>query len=340
MRSSGKCSTRCRCREHRQMLPTMNFKLVLGLALILSGYCHAGESSTTPEPNTLWTGIISATNGWEFKLENVFNFGKHGASSVVFCEQTRQLFIHFGGAKDDSFSQWDLDTGKCVYTSHAGKNFCQWPESVSPDGKYLIVTRDGLGGTTAPFAPPRNTLIINTEKQAVVADLGDLGAIYECRFNSNGTKIWLRAGVNWGNKPIAFMIDGSSLTNFSDADFPKQPNLYLWDVPPSKTTLDTSGLYFKDSNGHTNLLTKDYWNHNYWMTKDNRIIVASNWHDEIVIWDAKTSKEIVRQRITNHHNGGGWIIYDRLKGGFLIVDPSDQGTTYLRVLLITKRPPL
>ena len=292
-----------------------------------------------PEAAVFWTGTISTTNGWEFKLENLFNFGKQNAGSLIFCEKTRQLFICFGGKDDDSFSQWDLDTGKCVYTSHAGKDFWQCPEAVSPDGKYLVITRAGRGGSTPPFSSPWNTLIINVEKRTVTADLGGLGSIYECHFNRDCSKIWLWTGANVDG-PVVFALDGKRITNFASEDFPRTQDPVLWDVPLSKANLNEYGLYFKDASGNTNLLTKDHWHNNYWRSKDGRIIIASNWHDEIVIWDAKTLREIVRKRITNHHNGGGWVIYDREKDRFLIADPSYQGTTYLRALLVTKQPPL
>ena len=39
------------------------------------------------------------------------------------------------------------------------------------------------------------------------------------------------------------------------------------------------------------------------------------------------------------HGMYAFFLYDETKDRFLIADPSDQGTTYLRVLTVTKRPP-
>jgi WD40 repeat protein len=265
--------------------------------------------------------------------------GEKGASSVLFSEKTRQLFICYEWNKDDAFYQWDLDTEKCVYVHHVGKGFWQWLEAISPDGRYLVATRGASSGSAPLSTPPWNTFIFDINKRTVMANLGDLGAIYECRFNQDCSKIWLWTGANLAG-PIVFALDGKRITDFSSGDFPKIQDPLLWDVPPSKATLDEYGLYFKDASGNTNLVTKDYLQNNYWRSKDGRIIIASNRDNEIVIWDTKTLREIVRKRITNHHNVGGLVIYDREKDRFLIADPSDHGTTYLRVLMVTKRPAL
>lgn len=285
-----------------------------------------------PEKEVMWTGVISTTNGWEFKLVNLFDFRKRNAAPAVFCEKTRQLFMGFGDLTDDAFYQWDVDKGECVYTFHAGKGFHQSVQTVSPDGKYLVVTRYTSQVTDW------KTVIISVEKKSVVGKLGDLGAIFETRFSLDCTMVWLRTGAHWDG-PVVFKLDGTPIKNFSDDDFPDLRDKRIWDVPVSKDQRVSPGLYYKDQSGTTNKLTEDYWHDNYGISKDGRVIVASNWHDEIVVWDAESAKEIVRQRITNHHNGGGYLIYDKARDRFLIADPSYQGTTYLRALFITKRPP-
>ena len=282
------------------------------------------------EREVMWTGVISTTNGWEFKLENLFDFRKRNAQPI-FCEKTRQLFMGFGDLKDDSFYQWDVDKGECVYTFHVGKGFHPSVEAVSPDGKYLVVTRYTSQVTDW------KTLIISVEKRSVVGELGDLGAIFETRFSADYTKVWLRTGAHYDG-PIVFELDGTPIKSFSAEDFPEIRDRRIWDVPVSKSRDINTGLFFKSSSDVTNLLTTDYWHDNYWITKDGRIIIASNWHDEIVIWDAESAKEIIRQRITNHRNGGGFVIYDKTKDRFLIADPSYQGTTFLRALRVTKQP--
>ena len=72
--------------------------------------------------------------------------------------------------------------------------------------------------------------------------------------------------------------------------------------------------------------------------KDGRLVLAATWHDDIILWDAETRQEIARQRITNHHNGAGRVVYDEAKDRFLIADPSWKGVKYLRALTVTKRP--
>jgi hypothetical protein len=283
-----------------------------------------------PEKEVMWTGVISTTNGWEFTLTNLFDFRRRNAAPAVFCNKTRQIFVGFSDKEDDSFYQWDLDSGKCVYTFHAGRGFRQVAEAVSPDGKYLIVTRYTSKVTDW------KALIINVETRAVVADLGDLGAIFEVRFSPNCTKVWLRCGARDG--PAVFQMDGTPVNDVSASEFSEIKDRRIWDVPLTKSHEVKPGLFFKDSLGVTHLLATNYWHNNYGLTKDGKIIVASNWNDELVLWDAGTAQEIARQRITNHHNGGGYLIYDEAKERFLIADASYRGTTHLRVLVVTKRP--
>ncbi len=278
----------------------------------------------------MWTGTISSTNGWEFTLRNLFDFRRRQVAPVVFCEKTRQLFVGFSDKQDDAFYQWDLDSGRCVYAFHAGKGFRQYPEAVSPDGRYLIVTRYTSQVTNW------ETFIVSVEKRSVVAKLGYLGAVFEVRFSPDGTKIWLRCGAS--NGPAVFTLTGAVVKEFSENDFLRLTDSQLWHVPVSKFQNEKPGLYFKDSSGITHLLATDYSSHNYWITKDRKIIVTSNRQDEIVIWDAESARELARQRITKDRMGGGRVIYDEVKDRFLITDVSYQGTTYLRTLTVTKRP--
>lgn len=321
-----------------------NFKIaatasMAALLCLMAAYLVAlrywtGRTAVTfirpPEKEVMWTGTISTTNGWEFTLVDVLNFERRNAAAVLFCKATRQLFIGFSDKQDDACYQWDLDTGKCVYAFHAGDGFRQVAEAVSPDGNYLIVTR-----YTSQVTDWR-TLIVSVEKLSVVAELGDLGAIFEVRFSSDCKKVWLRCGAK--NVPSVFQLDGTPVEDFSVNDFLEINTGQLWDVAPAKSREVKPGLFFKDSSGVSHLLATNYWHKNYGLTKDGKLIVASNWNDELVVWDAGSAQEIVRQRITNHHNGGGYVIYDETTDRFLIADASYQGTTHLRALVVTKRP--
>jgi hypothetical protein len=290
-----------------------------------------------PEKKIMWTGVISTTNGWEFKLENIINFGKRNVRHVEFCKNTRQLFIVFGDWKDNPLYQWDVDKCKRVYTFHFGKGFCPFNFAVSPDGKYLIVKRY----TTQAQSSETRTSIIDIVKQSVVRELGDIGSWSCVYFSPDGTKMWLDA-VTLENmfNGAAFKLDGTPIKNFSKEDFPESRDPRLWQVGQSKSPPPPiPGLYYKDRSGTEHLLAEEAfgWN-DYVITKDERLIVAANLNDEIVIWDGETAKEIVRQRITDHEELGGYVIYDDARDRFLIADPSSKGTTRLRALRVTKRP--
>jgi hypothetical protein len=306
---------------------------VIGLLCLLSTYWIASQYWTErlvvvppepPEKEVVWTGTISTTNGWEFKLRNVLDFARRDARHIEFCKQTRQLFIAFGDQKDDTLYQWDVDKCELVHTYHVGKGFHPYEYAISPAGKYLIIERMDT------FATNWETLIFDVEKRTVVRELGNIGCWFRLRFSADGQTAW--AGE------ASFRLDGTLINGAPVEDFRTNLQSQLWYVGFSKDPRSRPGLYYRDSSGDTNLLTHDCWHDNYWITKDAKLIVAANWHDEIVLWDAESLQELARQRITNHHNGGGYIIYDEPNDRFLIADPSYQGTTFLRELSITKRP--
>jgi hypothetical protein len=307
------------------------FAAVYGLAI----YFWCARMITVPSPpaerKVMWTGNIAGANGWQFKLANLCDLGKISAKSVVFSPRTRQLFIGFDESDNGALYQWDIDKTRLVSKFILEQGFSQHVDAISPDGRHLIVT----GHAQAPLG---KTSIVSVDRHKVVAELGNLGTIYECRFSADGSKVCLWTGATYG--PVAFEMDGTRVKNFHETDFEKNQKQPIFYVPVSKTNTVDYGLFLRDGSGAKHLLTKNCWN---WGFDDSlmagKVIVAPSWNDDIVFWDAASAKEIARQRITNHHDGAGYMFYDALKDRFLIVDPSYQGTAYLRTLSIAKRPP-
>jgi hypothetical protein len=290
-----------------------------------------------PEEEVMQTGTIT-TNGWEFKIINVVDFGRRSARHLEFCPRTRQIFVAFGDREDDAIFQWDIDTGRLVRTLHMGKGFIPYDYALSPDGHYLIAERLDVKPEIGRV-PAHESRIIDAQNGRIVRDLGDVGCWVTCRFDQDGKSFWLDARTleNW-DKGVAFALDGTAIKNAPTNDPLARERNGLWAIGLSKDNTTKYGLFYRDSSGLTNLITRDNWGGNYAMTKDRRVVLVATWHDDIVLWDAEAHRQIAKQRITNHHNGAGYVIYDEAKDRFLIADPSWQGDKHLRALVITKRP--
>jgi hypothetical protein len=213
---------------------------------------------------------------------------------------------------------------------------------VSPDGHFLIAERLNIEPVVGHL-PEYQTRIIDVRSGNVLRDLGEIGCWAswqdEVRFDVDGRSVWLGARTleNW-DRGVAFALDGAHMQNASKNDFRSPETKNLWAVPFSKSNLTNDGLFYRTSSGVTNLITRDYWWRNYSITRDGGVILVATWHDDIILWDTAASKQIARQRITNHHNGAGYIVYDEAMDRFLIADPSSRGVKHLRALVITKRP--
>jgi len=295
----------------------------------------AVQVSAPPEEPVVQIGTIS-TNGWEFTLTNILDFGRPDVKHFEFNARTRTAFVSFA-YKDDGISQHDLDTGKLLRTFHMGKGFIPYNYAVSPDGHFLIAERISTEGLSS-----LDTRIIEVQSGRIIRDLGDIGCWTSwpnaVRFGSDGKSVWLPVTTYQNyNGGAAFMLDGTPL-NASKSDFPAPETNNLLEVPFSKSNYTNYGLFYTKPSGITNRITKDSWWGNYAINKDRRLVLVATWHDDIILWDAETMNQIVRQRITNHHNGAGHVAYDEAKDRFLIADPSYQGVRYLRALMITKRP--
>lgn len=294
---------------------------------------------TPPDEPVMETGTIS-TNGWEFTIIKVLDFGRRDARNLEFSARTRQIFVAFGDQKDDGIFQWDVDTGRLVHIFHMGKGFIPYDYAISPDGQLLIAERvnvePAIGHTVA-----HETQIIDIRSGRVLHNLGDIGCWAswqdELRFGQDGKSVWLgtRTLENW--RGVAFALDGTPIQNASKNDFPASQNKNLWQVHISKRNPTNYGLFYSDHSGATNLITKEPWGKNYATAKDGRLVLVATWHDDIILWDAATRQEIARQRITNH-GGAGYVVYDEAKDRFLIADPSWRGVKYLRALVVTRRP--
>lgn len=293
-----------------------------------------------PEEAVMETGTIS-TNGWEFTITEAIDFGRRGARHLSFSASTRQIFVAFSDQDDDGISQWDIDTRQLARVFHLGKGFIPYDHAISPDGRLLIAERLNIEPPIGR-AGELETWIIDVRSGRVLHEFGEIGwwNSDRLRFARDGKSVWLPATslTNWENG-VAFALDGTHIPNASRDDFPAPRSNKLWVVPVSKGAQKTNGLFYSDHSGVTNFITNDPWGENYATTKDGRLVLVATWHDDIIFWDAETRREIARQRVTNHHNGAGLVLYDEAKDRFLIGDPSGKGVKYLRAITVAKRPP-
>lgn len=279
------------------------------------------------------SGQASSATGdgqYAFSIVNVLDFGQRQVRNFVFCSATRQLFVsHLEGPPskyDDLLYQWDIDSGHLLHKYHLGTGFICDNVAASPDGRHLLVGCWPLKGTEC------RTLLIDTQEKKIMLDLKRSDRIFDARFAQDGLTFWMLTSEE-RNKGIAFRLDGTQLPNFSMEEFPSPGSPSIWTVPASKET--KGGLFYKGTDGVHHLLTSNNWHENSGITSDGKIIVTTTWDDEIIAWNAETLKEVFRQKITNHHNGGGYIAYDPKLNRFLIGDCS-SGTTWLRALMIGK----
>ena len=328
-----------------RIIPICAAFAIVSVVILLSDYFYWRNRFDTQNPKpveakVMTTGTLRSTNGWGFELRKVINFGRRQVNDIVFCKKTRQLFVSFGdGTKnaDHPIVQWDLDSAKQVTVFHFDKEWQTADFAISPDGSRLVVELQ------KPYKPDRRTLVMDVTNRSLVRDLGDIGSWTSWNhgicFNRDGSALWLSAFTvsNW-DRGVALKLDETIMKEFSMDEFPKTGDARIWDVPCTKERVRHDGLYFKDASGNTRRLTQDYWGGNYAVARDGHTVVAASWHDDIVAWDGRTGTEIARQRITDHHNGAGFVIYDEVKDRFLIADPSPTGVKYLRALVVTKQP--
>ena len=301
----------------------------LGHIVLICLLTGCGRTDLAPHSSTPQDGAVDAVSAspYTFKIVRLFDLGRRDVRNFAFCSATRQLFISHLDKKDDLLYQWDVDSQQLIHTYQLGSRFICDNIAVSPDGRHLLVGCWPLEGSDC------KTLLIDTKKRRVIHDFKRTDKIFDSRFSSDGKALWMRTSEA-RDKGVAFQTDGTQVESFSLDAFPRPGPQNIWTVPATKNPNVKSGLFYRDSQGGVHRLTRNHWHDNYGLTSDGKLIAATNWDDEIVVWNAQTQKVVFRAKTTNHDNGGGYLAYDSKHNRFLIGDSSYNGTTWLRALVV------
>jgi len=276
---------------------------------MLGGYESSGAETATAKADT------------QFDLVKLFDFERRQVRNFTFCQATRRLYVSFTDNNDDWLYEWNVDTGKVIHRYELGKGYICDSVAISPDGKHLVVGCWPLSPSTLQC----KTLIGDNASRQITEHLASRGTRTFCPlFAADGSRFWLddrQQASDLTGRPIAGSAYVSAAPDKGTA----------WRIESTKETSETHGLYFRDLSGKDHRLTANEWHDNYCLTKDHNFVVATTWDGEVIVWRTKDVREVFRKKIADQY---GYLAYDAAKNCILLGDATNNGTTFLRALIV------